>query len=88
MAISSGTLSADGNGDAVDVSTNGVLTVGGTFGSGTVTLQVRGDNGTWYSTSNTYTAADSVNLEFLRPATVRVNLSGATSPSLYWEIKA
>lgn len=83
----SGTLSADGNGSEFNIVDKGLLIVGGTFDSGTATLQVKGANGTWYSSSQTYTASDVDTVDFGAPAICRINLAGSTSPSLYYEFR-
>lgn len=63
---------------------------GNGFGSGTLTLQVQKKDGSGgYTTVTTYSAAPSPNpdgLEFGADVTVRVVLSGSTSPTLYTEI--
>ena len=75
----------------------GRLTLTGTFGSGTITLQAlkegaldKSTQSNWYTTS-TYTAVPSPNpvtMDYGAPTWVQVILSGSTSPDLYCEIVA
>lgn len=87
-----GTFSADGDGDGVNLRVGlGSVTLSGTWGSGTVALQVQRLDGTWEEVK-TYTSSDAADttpviVDFGSPVKIRVVLSGSTSPSLYWEIR-
>lgn len=87
------TLSADGSACETDLNVGlGALTLTGTFGSGTATLEYRNlTNDAWIS-SKAYTAAPSPNPDVVDfggiPVKVRITLASSTSPSLYCEIRA
>lgn len=60
-----------------------IVVASGTFGSGTVTLQVSPDGGTtWVTTGKTLTADGSVFQDFPAGSRLRVALTGATGPDL------
>jgi hypothetical protein len=82
-----GTFSADGSTTGVKLQGFGVLILGGTFGGGTVSLEVQGSDGSWYASSDTYSAPDVDNIKLEQPVIARLTLAGATSPSLYYEIR-
>jgi hypothetical protein len=94
----SGTFSADGNTTSFIVSgvNDGRLTVilgDGTstsFGGGTVTLQWSDDGGatykTWPGSSQTATTTYTVDLPSGEVMRMRLNMTGSTTPSLYWRI--
>lgn len=92
--MASKTFSADGDGEWQRLQYGkGYLlidaTSGNGFGSGILTLQVQREDTGNPVTVTTYTAAPSPNpdgLDFGAPVSVRVVLSGATSPTLYAEI--
>lgn len=59
------------------------LVVAGTFGGGTVTIQCSPNGGTtWVDTEATFTAAGVKNIIGGEGLQFRLNLTGATSPSL------
>lgn len=59
------------------------LIASGTFGGGTITVQVSPDNGTtWISTSATLTAAGVTNFIGGEGLLFRLALTGATNPSI------
>jgi hypothetical protein len=59
------------------------VTVDGTFGSGTFTLERKGlDGSTAVSTGLTLTAQGNLNIQVPQGASIRGNLTGSTSPSL------
>lgn len=84
------TFTDNGNGTYVDLPHGtGFILMSGSFGSGTITLNIVGENGTDYAV-DTWTATpdpNPVSLNFGAPVRVRVVLSGATTPSLYVEIR-
>ena len=68
------------------------LRVHGTWGGGTFKLQIQQMDATWSDIFNdgsakTYTSNDEDLYEFTGPANLRAVLTGATSPSLYWEVR-
>jgi len=90
-----GTFTADGTGAWVRLQygTGYLLlrsTTGNGFGSGTLTLQIRADDGSATAiTVTSYTAVPSPNpdgLDFGATVFIRVVLASATAPTLYWEI--
>lgn len=87
-----GTFSADGTSTAVNLRNGlGNITLTGTWGSGTVAVQVQRLDTSWEEVK-TYTSADAPDVtpvvyDFGAPVKVRLVLSSATSPSLYWEIR-
>lgn len=87
--MASGTLSADGSTDWVELP-EGVcsLLLGGTWGSGTAKLQVQQADGSTAQdgTSASWTADVVTKIDLGGGGKVRVNLSGATDPALKWEI--
>lgn len=87
--MASGTLTGNTSGNAVRVEGGrAAVIVSGTFGGGTATLQVKNEAGTWVAVSDAaWTAAKTAIIEFGASAEFRINLSGATGPSLYWEIR-
>lgn len=85
--IGKGTFSADGNGSSI-AHDGGDVFVGlsGSFGSGTVTLEVSDDNGlTYYPiVDSEKTAADGYIADLPNECLIRMSLSGSTSPSITW----
>lgn len=68
---------------------HGYLLLTGGFGGGTLTLQMKRASDASAVTVTSYTAVPSPNpvrLDFGAPVAVRVVLSGATAPTLYYEI--
>ena len=57
----------------------------GTFGGGTVAIQVSSDGTNW-ADHTTFTAAGAADVDISAAAYVRGNLTGATAPSLTLEI--
>jgi hypothetical protein len=90
MAINSkGTFSANGDSSVLDwIGGKGYLDVWGTFGGGTATLKKSPDGGTTYyavDTETTLTANGGAQFTSA-PCKLLVNLDGATSPNLNYEI--
>lgn len=85
--MATGTLSANGDtnehtGEKIHVH------LSGTFGSGTLTLYFKDENGNWKAIANgALTAAADKILNFPFPTIVKGTLSGATAPSLYYNIR-
>jgi len=77
-------LTADGNtpvfsaGDGNEV----ILIIEGTFGSGTASIQVQGTSGNWVTLTDGTGTSDFAKRVYSANAKLRVNLSGATTPSL------
>lgn len=90
-SAASGTFGADGNSTTVRFDYGlGYIILDGTFGSGTATVQVLREDGTTWQDVKSYTAEPDPNAEvydFGAEAQIRINMSGSTSPSLYWEIR-
>lgn len=61
--------------------------VRGGFGSGTLAWQVRADDGTYVPSGQTLTAAGIMQLVVSRDMECRLNLSGATTPSISAGVK-
>lgn len=80
------TLTANGNTNTFEWGGGvGYYASNGTWGSGTTSLQVSPDGGTTFISAGTdgnLTADGVVRFELPDKAVIRVNLSGATSPSL------
>lgn len=75
-----------GNGDSDIVEWRGGkghFTAHGTFGSGTCKLQYRTDGTNWVDvgTDATFTSSGGIGID-LPPASIKINLAGATSPSI------
>jgi hypothetical protein len=75
------------NGQSLEVDHGGgeiEVVVYGTFGGGTATLQAKyADTATWVPVSNgAWTTAEMRLLKTIRPCKLRLDLTGATSPSL------
>ena len=84
----SGTLTTNTQGAAVEVSGTFHFHAQGTFGSGTIVVQYLASDGTWRPIPSTALSVDGDKLITLtQPAKVRVSLSGATTPSIFWEIR-
>lgn len=88
-----GSLSANGNTDEIQVRGKVTLAAIGTFGSGTLTWQWLGLDGTWRgifdgTTALAPTANAMYNVDFANDTKIRGVLAGSTSPSLYWEVKS
>lgn len=82
-------FTADGNSaSAIWNGGEGIITVSGSFGSGTVKFQISRDNGaTWIDPANgSFTAADAKRFKLKSGYLVRFNLSGSTSPDIDAEI--
>lgn len=91
MARRSGTLSANGDSFTYVAPRQagycGVrLTIGGTWGGGTMTLYERGEDGTWRAvTDGAWTANTMKEFAPVFGASYKLTLTGATAPSLYYE---
>ena len=91
----SGTFTADGTSDThvvdskIDVVGGFFMHVAGTFGGGTVKAQFLADDGSWRDLANTsVTVASDKQIIVPNGFEVRLNLSGATSPSLYYQLSS
>lgn len=88
----SGTFTEDGESSAIPVREAARVMVGsvagGDFGSGTVTLQIRGADGNWYPSADTFTEADARIFEARQPCSIRLSLAGSSSPDLDYSIVA
>ena len=91
----SGTLAADGEGSEHLVSSNEseigglFLHTNGTWGGGTLVVQFESDDGTRRAiTDASFTADTSKQIMVPNGLNVRVSLSGATSPSLFYQISS
>ena len=80
------TLSADGSTAVYQAKTNDtvIAVCTGTFGSGTITAEVSGDNTNWVAAGadSTITEAGSFKVEIKKDMYYRLTLSGSTSPSI------
>lgn len=83
-----GTFSGNGNSAEINIKSGGIVHVGGTFGSGTVTVQFEGPDGSWYSSQQTATSANVLRIDTPVPCNVRLNLASSTSPSLNYAIQS
>ena len=68
------------------------MRVHGTWGGGTFKLQAQQSDGAWSDiwsdgSAKDYTANDEDIYEFVGPINLRTVLSGATAPSLFWEVR-
>jgi len=78
-------VTADGSGDAVHLheKTESTIFCWGTFGSGTVTVEMSPDGSEWFSHSDlTFTAKGITNIVLPKDCYVRGTLSGATAPNV------
>jgi len=89
ISVAFPTLSANGSSSPTDwPGGKGDLTASGTFGGGTLTMQIQGPSGTWINVINYATITDisitgNKHAAFELPAgPVRVTLAGATGPSV------
>jgi len=88
-----GTLTADGTGTMFSGGAGKKhLRVHGTWGGGTFKLQIQQMDATWSDiyadgSAKSYTSNDEDIYEFTGPVNLRTVLTGATSPSLYWEVR-
>ncbi|MDX1497052.1 MAG: hypothetical protein R3352_05825 [Salinisphaeraceae bacterium] len=88
MLPASGTFTADGNSGTLKAAGPVHFHVDGNFGSGQASLEYLAADGSWRTVANTAVTADAdKEVRFKNPVKVRVALSGATSPSLYWELR-
>jgi hypothetical protein len=90
-----GTLSANGNSSQFfftgrSDSLNGFyIHLSGTFGGGTINVQFQGADGTWRSLSGvSQTAAADKFIMVPNEKNYRLNLSGATGATIYYELSA
>tara|TARA_B100000686_G_C16632527_1_gene885498 strand:+ start:111 stop:392 length:282 start_codon:yes stop_codon:yes gene_type:complete len=87
-----GNLTADGTTDFQTVVSDGVhVSITGTFGSGTVTLQqldARGNAVSIYNggTALTATANNDIYISLYRGDTIRLSLAGSSSPDIQYKI--
>lgn len=88
----SGTFSADGNSSSVEVNQRAIAFIGSTggtnFGSGTVTVQLQAPNGDWCSSQQVSTSSDVLAIDVVIPTTIRLALSGSSSPDLDYSIQS
>ena len=83
------TYNLTANGSTTGLQVDGNIHIGatGTFGGGTLALEMSYDNATWFAatdgngTAATMTAADAKNME-VGECYIRLTLSGATSPDI------
>lgn len=86
-SLSFGTLSANGATDVVILRRPHIRASGG-FGGGTITFQYLSGDGTWVAIKGAaWSTADQMVVDFERPAAIRGSLTGATNPTLVWEIR-
>ena len=88
--MSAGVLTADGQTEVHICSGATHLSVDGTFGSGTITVQKRVED-SWFTlydngTAITFTAADDAALGMAIGDPLRLSLAGSTSPSITWSL--
>lgn len=88
----SGTFTGNGNSSSIEVNKRAIAFIGSsggtTFGSGTVTIQLQAPNGDWCDSQQTATASNVLAIDVIIPTTVRLSLSGATSPDLDYAIQS
>lgn len=88
----SGNFAADGNSAIIEVSQRAIAfigTSGGTdFGGGTATIQLQAPNGDWCSSQQTALSSDVLAIDVVIPTTVRLVLSGSTTPDLDYSIQS
>lgn len=88
MALREGTLTANGVSEVVPASGSYTLHLSGTFGGGTVQVQFQDKSGVWHnynSTDYSFTSATvDMRINEVQPTPVRLNLTGATSPSIFY----
>lgn len=86
LQLVSAVLTDNGNGITVAASGEDMLIIPkGTFGGGTLTLKVSADNGSTFVALNpsvTWTSAVGVSVSLPKGTIFRVELTGATTPSL------
>ena len=92
MANTYGTFSADGSSSVQSIRGPFVFKANGTWGGGTVVVQVMSRDGSTYKTLTTATALTSdatgqvlYDMPLNSLSTIRATLAGSTSPSLAWE---
>ena len=88
MSIASnGTLTANGRTTFDWPGGNGAFSASGTFGSGTASLEWTLDGSTWVAVGTDTTVTANGGGIFTRPpGKMAVNLTGATSPSIAYEV--
>lgn len=88
----SGTFSANGNSSSIEIRERAIAFIGSSggtsFGSGTVTVQLQSPTGDWCNSQQTATSPDVLAIDVVIPTTVRLNLSGSTSPDLDYAIQS
>jgi hypothetical protein len=84
------TIAANGNSATIPwIGGNGYFTAQGTFGGGIIKLQFSTDSGTTWSdigALTTLAASGGGMFENLPKCSLRVNLAGATTPSIFYEV--
>lgn len=82
-----GTLSANGSTAAVTVDSKTHVHADGAFGSGTLNLEYLSGDSTWRAIAGeSYTADADKFLDITYGMQVRLTLTGATAPSIFYEI--
>lgn len=88
MPLREGTITADGVSEVVLASGSYTLHLEGTFGGGTVQIQFQDKSGVWhdYNTTDYSFTAPIVDIRMneVQPTPVRLNVTGATSPSIFY----
>ena len=85
--MANGALSTDGETDAVKLR-RGLAFADGTFGSGTMTLQAKNpSSGNWVPLTNGAITDDgAIAVDFPFQTEIRWSLTGATAPTINWDI--
>lgn len=87
--VASGTISADGSTASFPSGKGTWIHTSGTFGGGTITVQMLAADGTtWVNTDKAVTAAEDVIIVMPEGASkmMRLTTAGSTTPSVYWEV--
>lgn len=87
------TFTVDGNFDVVSINGRTWIHLDGTFGGGTVAVNIRDDSGNWKpfrvsGTALTYTAAADDFIDFPGEVAIRLALSGSTGASIYAQLRS
>jgi len=86
-----GTFVANGSSAEAQIQQGGLIYIGSAggeaFGGGTVTVQIKGIDGNYYASQDTSTASDVFAIEPPVPCSIRLTLTGATSPDIDYVIQ-
>lgn len=86
--MSSGTLTVDGSTTAESVNSYIWVHADGTFGGGSLALQYLSADGTYRTIGTPLTANGEIIATLPQSASIKLTLTGATLPSIFYEVQS